>query len=224
MSLVVMGLERMAGKGARGAHIAFLAAVMPVSTVVTMVPRFWPYQREEVRLIAERLTGGGPADAIYISANALPAWLFYTINWKSPDIDRLHRVSLLIRAGGPAFENASSLPSIVVTRDMYGEWAGVRELYGRSSGAAWRPYLGHSQGLATETWAREEADRIAAECVPMWIVLAHFRNVESELLQQLNLRGMRVSYRLVTPGAAAVLMEPAPRNCPGRHRMTESSA
>ena len=83
----------------------FLAAQLFTSTsYVARDPRM-----EAVRPMADAfLRLHRPSESIYISAGALPAWVFYTTDWSRPDRERLARFAALGRSDGIAFENAGS--------------------------------------------------------------------------------------------------------------------
>jgi hypothetical protein len=113
-----------------------------------------------------------PGDVVYVAANALPAWTFYTTDWSQPDTARLARMAREGSSGGRAFENGPSRRETGM--DPYPDLAypfrsGV-ELLGVRDGAPFRP--GDIWRAPPDSgWARSEAARIQQAAQPQaWLV------------------------------------------------------
>lgn len=117
---------------------------------------------------------------VYVFARAVPAWLYATSEWRSPDRARLDRyVALAGNVRSPAHENfardgavlAGTGDSLVV-RAMRG---GREELVGLAPGVRYRVVGPTSRDGPSPGWAREEARRIRAAARPAaWVVASHY--------------------------------------------------
>ena len=136
-----------------------------------------------------------PKQPVYVLANALPAWAFYSTDWQAPDLTRLDRYALLGAATGPAAPNPL-LPGRVPREQDGLEFSGPgrRELIGFRSGVAWREPDGLVQAAPDSGWASREAERIAAVARPyVWVYAAHWTQRELPSLRaELVRRGLRV--------------------------------
>jgi hypothetical protein len=170
--------------------------------------------REHLRpLIAALWEHRREGEPVYVFAGAIPAWAMYTTDWKSPDTVRLDYLSVIARAGGPAFENAPSRGR-PVTREgdelTYAAPDGL-ELYGIPDGLEARVF-GLTNAFPDAGWAENEARRIREVAHPSaWLVLSHFYGPEGQLLDALQANGGGVTYRDSRNGAALLRYEfPAP--------------
>src|SRR5438552_18030453 len=59
-------------------------------------------------LVQQLRRASPPETPVYVLANALPMWAFYTTDWAAPDAGRLHWLARLAGPGGPAFHNAAA--------------------------------------------------------------------------------------------------------------------
>jgi hypothetical protein len=124
-----------------------------------------PFLGEDSRALitAYRKARRGEQEPIYVSAKALPSWVFYSTNWEAPRLDRLR---FYAEAGthGLAFENRPSRGRPVVDEglDLVYDFRGRREILGTASGREWRwpAYLGSDPDPG---WAANEARRIKRE-------------------------------------------------------------
>lgn len=60
-------------------------------------------QPEDTRPLIARITASASRDPVYVYSTGIPAWTFYTTDWKHPDLARVRRMAKLVNAGGPAF-------------------------------------------------------------------------------------------------------------------------
>jgi hypothetical protein len=178
----------------------FLAAQLFTSaSYVARDPRM-----EAVRPMADAfLRLHRPSESIYISAGALPAWVFYTTDWSRPDRERLARFAALGRSDGIAFENAGSRGPRAPgeggdLRFVAGSWT---EVVGVASGyrglAATVPDPHMDRG-----WLQNEVTRIVAEGCgrPVWVITSHARAPDLLLLSGLEVAGGETTFGMSGTG------------------------
>ena len=179
-------------------------ALMLRPAMRSVLPRFWPYHPQELRPLVSWVNERGPTEPVYVFANAVPAWLFYTTDWAQPDTARLNWYERVASAGGPAFENAAprNRPVVDEGSDLIYEYRGRRELLGVSTGEQWRVVVGSVHGRPDRGWEANEARRIIDMAQPgIWLVFSHFRGSENGLLEQLENGGLRQAEAHVAIGA-----------------------
>jgi hypothetical protein len=86
---------------------AFYPALV-LGLLVWLLPRTRDYARsrerpEDTRPLIARITASAARDPVYVYSTGVPAWTFYTTDWKHPDLARVRRMAKLVNAGGPAF-------------------------------------------------------------------------------------------------------------------------
>jgi 4-amino-4-deoxy-L-arabinose transferase-like glycosyltransferase len=126
--------------------------------------------REAVREYERRRA---PGESIYVFAAALPAWTFYTTDWRHPDQARLARMARLGSFGGPAFENAPPRAhAIGVEGDSLTYPLGdAREIVGLYHGAQGRSAASLAQNSPDTNWTTNEARRIRNAATPsVWVL------------------------------------------------------
>ena len=184
------------------------AALLLRPLLRSTVPEFWPYHRQELRPLVEYLHARSGSSAIYVFANAIPAWLYYTTDWSAPDTSRLNWYARMASAGGPAFENAAprSRPVEAEGAELQRLDEGRLELLGVSTGDQWRVIVGSKRRRPDDGWEVNEAKRIlGAPGGDMWLVFSHYRGSENVLLDELERRGARQVVAEKRIGAAAFL-------------------
>lgn len=125
-----------------------------------------PFQGEDARrLVAVYRESGLSKEPIYVSAKAIPAWVFYTTNWDRPREDRLAFYAAAA-THGLAFENRPSRGRPVVDEgfDLVYDNRGRREILGVGTGREWR-WPSYTRPGPDEGWAANEARRILQETV-----------------------------------------------------------
>jgi len=85
-----------------------LYAALVLGLLVWLLPRTRDYARtrerpEDTRPHIARIIASGSRDPVYVHSTGVPAWTFYTTDWKHPDLARVRRMAKLVNAGGPAF-------------------------------------------------------------------------------------------------------------------------
>ena len=189
------------------------------ATLAFVPPSNWGLHGEEVRPLAELYRDRGRNEPVYVFPRAVPAWVFHTTDWSTPDSARLRWVAEMAGPAGPGFVNGPSrgkrLPgdgsNLVYAR---GGW---NELYGTSTGAQGRMGVGYSPPEPDPGWAESEVWRIRAAAKPYaWIVLsdyAHGRVDEGAILMRaVTAAGGQVVFTRVLPSAMLyrVLFRPQP--------------
>ncbi|MGH7626895.1 MAG: hypothetical protein ACREOJ_16465, partial [Gemmatimonadaceae bacterium] len=92
--------------GRRLRQVLYPALVLGL--LVWLLPATRDYARtrerpEDTRPLIARLVASSPRDPVYVYATGVPAWIFYTTDWKNPDTARVRRMAKLVNAAGPAF-------------------------------------------------------------------------------------------------------------------------
>src|SRR5207245_2557416 len=85
-----------------------------------------------------------PATPVYVLANALPMWAFYSTDWAAPDTSRLRWLARLAGPGGPAFHNAPARgrPRADEAATLVGHWGARTEIIGLATGMPTRDLAG----------------------------------------------------------------------------------
>ncbi len=175
------------------------AQLLTAAAYVVRDPRL-----EAVRPMAEAFVRlHRPSESIYVSAGALPAWVFYTTDWSRPDRERLARFAALGRSDGIAFENAGSRGPRPPgeggdLRFVASSWT---EVVGVASGyrllAATTPHPHMDRG-----WLQNEVTRIVAEgCErPVWVIMSHALAPDLLLLSGLEVAGGQTTFGMSGTG------------------------
>lgn len=149
-----------------------------------------------------------PSESIYLTAGALPAWVFYTTDWSRPDEARLARYAALARSGAIAFENegprgprpAEEGATLRFSAKSWTELVGVASGY---EGRAATPVEAHMD----PGWFANELSRIVDEGCgrAVWVMTSHARAPDLLLLSGLEVVGGRTTFRLSWRGSDASL-------------------
>jgi hypothetical protein len=150
--------------------------------VISLVPlalrvHTWSEEMRPVAAIVERQHRD--AEPVYVSAFAVPGWLFYTTDWQSPDTVRLASVIGAEGTSGNAFHNALGRGHAVLDTEgvhLVVPYRGRPEIIGLAPGIQFRegPWL--SQPTPDAGWAAHEVRRIrAATDSVAWLVLGYYR-------------------------------------------------
>jgi hypothetical protein len=205
---------------ARWALLLFLYPSMTLAVMLAIAPPTdWGFHGVEVRPLAELYQQRGGKEPVYVFPRTVPAWVFHTTDWSSPDTARLRWVAQAAGPEGLGFVNGSS-------RGLRrpGEGAALvyasgrsRELFGTSSGAQGRVGVGYVPPQPDPGWAESEAWRIRVAAKPyIWIVLsdyAHGRLDERAILMKaVQGAGGEVVYTQATADAVLyrVRFQPVP--------------
>jgi len=159
-------------------HARFPARVRTPALALLLMLAAWPAARDDLagvrapfqgedtrRLVALYRDSGSSKEPIYVSAKAIPAWVFYSTNWDRTREDRLAFYAAAATQG-PAFENRPSRGHAVADEgsDLVYDNRGRREILGVATGREWR-WPSYVQAGPDERWAANEASRIRREAV-----------------------------------------------------------
>ena len=125
-----------------------------------------------------------PGESIYVFAAALPAWTFYTTDWRHPDRARVKRMARLGSSGGPAFENAPPRThAIGIDGDSLSYPLGdAHEIIGLFHGAQGRSGAPLAQYAPDTNWTTNEARRIRNAAAPsVWLLTIRTLGLERYL-------------------------------------------
>ncbi len=154
-------------------------------------------------------------EPIYVFAAALPAWTFYTTDWRHPDYERLARMARVASSGGPAFENAPPRAhAILIEGDSLSyPLNGFREILGLYHGVQIRQAGPPAEDSPDTNWAINEGRRIRDAARPaVWVLTIRAMGLERFLYGATRLCLDRVYER---DGFALARLTATP-TCPGR--------
>jgi len=185
---VVRGIAWLRRPGAaRAAWVVVLAWLAVVAEAAATRRRPAPDVPSLVQLLRR---APPPATPVYVLANALPMWAFYSTDWAAPDTSRLQWLARLAGPGGPAFHNAPARgrPRADETTTLVGHWGARTEIIGLATGMQKRDLAGLARSRPDSGWVEEEVARIAAGGDhEVWLVLAFaFSREADELLAGLE--------------------------------------
>ena len=188
----------------------------PIAVVVGLPLLVWPLaldvayaafpgrltatHRESIDLLRRRASADEP---IYLSAGSIPAWLYYTIDWRRPDTVMLDRVAKQASYPGPAFENG-----VAGERDGCGDALVLREsgrtlLLGRATGMEFRSGTGIFPPDPTTGWLQDESARLRAVAGRrVWVLMGHFYGREKLFEQSIRAQGGKLRYASSGVGTA----------------------
>ncbi|MBK8002418.1 MAG: glycosyltransferase family 39 protein [Gemmatimonadetes bacterium] len=164
-----------------------------------------PPEREALAPLVRTLQReAAPGATIYVFGRAVPAWVFYTTDWRAPDTARVRHHVSLVSSTGAAFRHAGPRGHPVAQEGdslayRLGPWT---ELVGIPSGTG-PDSLGVNGAVEDAGWADNEARRIQAAGGPeAWLVLSSHRAGVAALLDSAMVRrgGVRLA-RLPATGA-----------------------
>ena len=160
----------------RGVGLATAAVLIVLLLGVDLThPYRTPATREAIAALQRQRA---PAEPVYVASGAIPAWAFYTTDWRAVDTAYLGRIARDAGdPGAPAFHNLASRGRPVDVAEG-GDLAVSRgdhvELLGLASGIQWREVMGLAQARPDSGWATHEATRIKAAAAPtIWLVIAN---------------------------------------------------
>jgi hypothetical protein len=149
------------------------------------------------------------AEPVYVAARSFPLWVYYTTDWRAPDVARLHWAAKIARAGGPAHNNAPSRVRVrsADTTTLVRRYRGRTEIVGLPTG---RQYLTTTRTLdpalapfdyavpsrVDAGWAELEVQRMTSAARPrLWLFGSHMfalDGAEPALVAELQRRGVRL--------------------------------
>ena len=160
----------------RGVGIATAGLLVVLLLGVDLThPYRTPATREAIAALQHQRA---PAEPVYVASGAIPAWAFYTTDWRAVDTAYLGRIAHEAGTpGAPAFHNLASRGRPVEAPEggaLAVSRGGHLELLGLASGIQWREVTGLGQTVPDSGWATHEATRIkAAAAATIWLVIAN---------------------------------------------------
>jgi|GEM_PF-2533603 len=149
--------------------------------------------------IASWRTQRAPGDAVYITARGATAWLFYTTDWKKPDLERLAWFKKIASAEGPAYENRPSRGGSVLAKEnqLFTRTVGDHlELIGTPTGMEWRPIGGFVYSIPDPGWLENEITRLQKAGHRVWLFSNHdLDQVLLRITDELKRRGIVTTRR-----------------------------
>ena len=218
LDVVTRRLPRLTGHAA----CVFVGAVLLLTTARTV--RYLATHRvpaEDPRTVVRAWRAAArPGDAVYVLNRGAPAWLFYTTDWRRPNIGRLDWYARMTSGDGVLFRNAVGRSRRVEREgdDYVMEHDGVAELVGLPSGMQ-ITLRGMSQRDPDEGWADNEARRIHAAGDSVWVFVAHHIPYEvDELSASLRALGMKLELRWRSTNAVMYRAAVSPHQAGRGHR------
>lgn len=202
--LLTVGIAAASRRSRIGAAaiVAFLVLPAFARAVLEAVA---PHHRQEVRpLVGELRNRAHLSEPVYVSVEALPAWIFYTTDWSRPNIDRLRWFASNAGSGGLAFHSRTARGWRMANEggELHRVDGLLPEVIGVATGR--RHAADHGFFFVDETdegWATNESNRIAQYARPSaWVLYVNesfgYNDPALQLLiSELEKRGGRLTYR-----------------------------
>jgi hypothetical protein len=185
------------------AGAAALLTILPIMDLVRQVGD--PYERQAVApLVRTFLARHAAGAAIYVYGRTVPAWTYYTTDWRNPDLARVNHLAHLVGSDGAAFSYAPPRGHPVKEEgdSLIYAWADWRELIGIPGGRG-PDSLGVTRATWDPGWADNELRRIrAAGRHEAWVVYTAAKpNVPDPLDSALTASGATIGLRQAASGA-----------------------
>jgi len=218
--LVAAGFEQVfvtAGPRRRGvlwSGVAALIFAIPLGRDLASAafPLRWGNHRKAIREFEREAADGEP---VYVSAGSLPAWIFYTTDWRDPDTLLLRHLARLASHPGPAFENGPSRDTVTAAEaeGLTYESNGRTVVLGLYTGMQVRAARELAQRRPDPGWGEVEVARVRDHASPhIWLILSHLYGVQIGLYRRLYLGGGRLRHRSTdTEALVAKYWFPEPR-------------
>ena len=149
-------------------------------------------------LVQQLRRAAPPETPVYVLANTLPMWAFYSTDWTAPDTVRLHGLARFAGPAGPAFHNAPVRGGLRAEQaaTLVGRWGPRLEIIGLATGMQKRDLAGLSRSRPDSGWVEDEVARInAAGDHDVWLLLGFaFAHEADELLADLEAGGWERVY------------------------------
>jgi hypothetical protein len=176
-STVLVVVDHWPRRWRRFAYWALLLgfAVMRVNKVARLA--IHPISHEESRDFIHDLDQRTGHDPVYVFASGVPAWLFYTTDWQSPDTARLRWYASVASSTGRAFANAPSrgMRSMQDGDGLTYNYHGREEIVGVGDGMEYQSGVRFLRPQPDPGWAATEAARIRAASRPtVSLYASHF--------------------------------------------------
>jgi hypothetical protein len=212
--LLVAGLEYVlehAGAGQRlRTALALGVLAMPLMCLAILRTFSLEPTGHFAQLVSELKAQRRPGEPVYVFARSLPAWIFYSTDWASPETVRLDYLVRAAGASGFAFENAPSRgrvhPGEILAAAPSPRDPG--ELLGLPSGMEWVEVREQLRTAPDSGWVEAESRRIEDAADPgVWVLASAFYSAESRLFSALESHATRRTFANLRPGSALVRYE-----------------
>jgi 4-amino-4-deoxy-L-arabinose transferase-like glycosyltransferase len=161
----------------RPVPIRWVAAILLLPAVTTSVASVLYERDQQMRPLVHELNGRWrPGDAVYVFHREVPAWLFYSTDWATPNIGQLAWAMRVSGPGGLGHENGPTRGPRPPREgdDLVYNLAGHPVLLGTSSGVQGRPMFGYSPRQPDPGWAANEGKRIRdAASSRIWVIVGN---------------------------------------------------
>jgi hypothetical protein len=156
----------------------WLAAFILLPAIVTALAWAIVHERDQqmrplVHELRERWRQG---DAVYVFHRVVPAWLFYSTDWATPNIEQLAWAMRVSGPGGLGHENGPTRGPrpLGEGKDLVYDLNGHPVLLGTSSGVQGRPMFGYRPQQPDPGWAANEGKRIRdAASSRIWVIVGN---------------------------------------------------
>ena len=190
--LIAAGLDDLAdrvGRIVKGPWLALGgAAILTFAILDATRSLIDPPRRDDLGpLITELEENHQPGAAVYVFARSVPAWLYYTTDWKhSPDTARVRTLGNLVSSGGRAFRHAASRRGPVKSEgdDLVFRYRDWLEVIGVPTGMG-PDERGVNGERPDSGWAENEVRRLKATgSTDCWIVMSAFTPIVPATLRR----------------------------------------
>lgn len=144
--------------------------------------------------------GRRPGDAVYVFNRSVPAWAYYTTDWRHPDLDRVRLLETLVSSTGQAFRAAPSRGHRVFGEgdNLVFPYHGGTEIVGVPTGQGPTP-TSRGQLSPDPGWEENEAERLRSAVgtgASGWVILSFYQDeVVGTLTAAIEARGGKLSGR-----------------------------
>jgi hypothetical protein len=203
--LVELAPPRVTNIAMAGACAALALVVAPTHVDRIAHPVYFAVGKQIIADV-DSMSRGEP---VYVAARWFPLWVYYTTDWRAPDMGRLEWAASIARAGAPAHNNGPSRGRARAeeTRSLVRSYRGRTEIVGVPTGRQYRtstrsldPRITTDQlalpAQVDSGWAELEVSRMATVARPrLWVFGSHMfalDGAEPGLVAELQRRGVRL--------------------------------
>jgi len=155
----------------------WVAAFLLLPAVTTSMASVLYERDQQMRRLVHELNGRWRrGDALYVFHRVVPAWLFYSTDWTTPNIEQLAWAMQVSGPGGLGHENGPTRGSRPPGegKDLVYYLNRHPVLLGTSSGVQGRPMFGYLPRQPDPGWATNEAQRIRdAASSRIWVIVGN---------------------------------------------------
>lgn len=192
------------------AGISILLLVFPVKADRYTSSHPLSFARQGVAFARRQMR---PGDVVYLYSKAVPAWMFYSTDWRRPDRDRLEWLAAASLLTGPNGGNIPSRGHKVVLEgwDLRRPYRDAWELVGEPEGIL-RTASGPASNPPDSGWVENEYERVMRDSkgrivvIGLWITPRSY----SQFLQSFQGSGFRTVAEYANEGVSVVVLEAPP--------------